>query len=192
MSRFIFGLIILVLSPVTASAAPAFVQQNSGVPQSSVSSLSVSYKSSQIAGNTNIVAVGYNDSVHTISSATDSQGNVYSLAVPLSQVGGFSQAIYYASNIKAGANTVKVVLNGATPYVDLRIAEYSGLPTSSPLVAQSSVSGSGTSVTTPITAQAGNLLFAAGMTASSFNGAGAGFTNRVITNPDGDIVEDAV
>jgi hypothetical protein len=36
------------------------------------------------------------------------------------------------------------------------------------------------------------LLFAAGMTGVSFSGPGAGFTSRVITAPDADIIEDAV
>ena len=44
-----------------ATTAPAFVQQNYATPQSNVSSVSVSHTSAQIAGNTNIVAVGPND-----------------------------------------------------------------------------------------------------------------------------------
>ena len=36
-----------------------------------------------------------------------------------------------------------------------------------------------------------DLLFAAGMTGASFTAPGDGFTERIVTSPDGDIVEDA-
>jgi hypothetical protein len=36
------------------------------------------------------------------------------------------------------------------------------------------------------------LLFAAGMTSAVFTAPGSGFVSRVITSPDGDIVEDRV
>jgi hypothetical protein len=192
MSRLITGLFSVLVS-ATAGASPAFVQQNYAVPSTPQSTVSVSYKNAQVAGNTNIVAVGYNDATHTISSISDSQGNTYLLAVPLLQARGFSQA-YYASNIKAGLNTVKIVLNGATPYVDLRVTEYSGLASSGAFVAGASVSGTSTAPKTPsiTTTDANSLLFAAGMTLSSFRAAGSGYTTRVITDPDADIVEDSI
>jgi hypothetical protein len=40
------------------------------------------------------------------------------------------------------------------------------------------------------TTNAGDLLFAANTVATSTTKAGAGFTNRMITSPDSDIVED--
>ena len=43
-----------------------------------------------------------------------------------------------------------------------------------------------------MTTVSSELLFAAGMTSGTFTSAGTGFTSRVITSPDGDIVEDAV
>ena len=113
--------------------------------------------------------------------------------VPLYRGSGLSQAISYASNIQAGANTVKVALNGATPFVDVRITEYHGMASNSAFVAGSSVQGSGSLAATPnISAEAGNLLFAAGMTVNAFTGASSGYTKRVITSPDSDIVEDRV
>ena len=38
----------------------------------------------QTAGDLNVVAIGLNDSASTITSVTDSAGNVYQLAAPLS------------------------------------------------------------------------------------------------------------
>ena len=75
------------------------------------------------------------------------RGNVYQLAVPTARGSGISQAIYYAKNIKAaaaGANTVTVTFNTATPYVDLRALEYSGLDLVNPFDVGASASGTST------------------------------------------------
>ena len=58
-----------------------------------------------------------------------------------------SQAIYYAPNIKAapaGTNTVTVNFNTATPYVDIRALEYSGLDPVNPFDVGTSAAGAGT------------------------------------------------
>ena len=113
-----------------AVSPPAFVQVNAAVPQTNQSSVPVTYTSAQTAGNTNILAIGWNDATSNITSVTDSAGNAYQLAVPTARGSGVSQAIYYATNIKAapaGTNTVTVTFNTATPYVDIRALEYSGL-----------------------------------------------------------------
>ena len=108
---------------------------------------------------------------------------------------GISQAIYYAKNIKAsaaGANTVTVTFNASTAFVDLRITEYSGLDKVNPLDVSQSASGTAATANSgAVTTTAANeLLFAAGTTTGSFSGAGTGFTNRIITSPDADNVED--
>jgi hypothetical protein len=49
-----------------------------------------------------LAAIGWNSAAGTISSVTDTAGNVYTLAAPLTRGGGnLSQAIYYAKNIVA-------------------------------------------------------------------------------------------
>jgi hypothetical protein len=79
-------------------------------------------------------------------------------------------------------------------FVDLRVTEYSGLISSNSFDVGKSANGSGTTASTAAltTSAASDLLFAAGMTSATFGAPGAGFTSRVITAPDGDIVEDAV
>ena len=124
-------------TPVTVTVAnavvvtpPAFVQVKAATPQTSQSSVGVTYTGAQTAGNTNIVAIGWNNATSNITSVTDSAGNTYQVAVPTARGSGVSQAIYYASNIKAaaaGTNTVTATFNTATPYVDVRALEYSGL-----------------------------------------------------------------
>ena len=185
------------LVATTASPGPTFVQQGYAVPQSPQNVASAVFAGAQSAGDANIVAIGWNDTAASIASVTDSAGNVYQAAIATYRGNGLSQAIYYAANVAAaaaGANQVTVTFNQAAVYVDLRAAEYSGLRQSAPFDAGGSASGSGSTassggVTTTAPAE---FLFAAGMTGAVFSGPGTGFVNRVITAPDGDIVEDAI
>jgi chitodextrinase len=179
------------------TATPNFVQVNATTPQSSQSTVTVTYTAAQTAGNTNIVAIGWNDITSNIVSVTDSAGNAYQVAVPTARGNGLSQAIYYAKNIapsSANGNTVTVTFNTSAAYPDIRIMEYSGLDTVSPFDVGASGSGSGNpalsgSITTTLS---NDLLVGAGMTTWLFNGSGSGFTTRNISSPDGDIVEDQV
>ena len=79
-------------------------------------------------------------------------------------------------------------------FVDLRITEYARVRAASPFDGGVSANGSGTNAATgPVGVPAASeLLFAAGMTGALFSGPGPGYTSRVITTPDGDIVEDAI
>ena len=170
-------------------APPAFVQVNAATPQTNQSSVAVTYTSAQIAGDTNILAIGWNNATSNITSVTDSAGNTYQLAVPTARGTGVSQAIYYATNIKAaaaGTNTVTVTFNTATPFVDIRALEYSGLDPVNPFDVGTSASGTGTSANsgTVTTTAANALIFGAGITTGGFSAAGTNFTTRIITTPD--------
>ena len=173
---------------------PKFVQQNYATPQTPQSQVSVAYSSAQTASNANILAIGWNDETASISTLSDSAGNAYRIAVPTFRGNGLSQAIYYAIDIKAGSNTVTVTFNQPAVFVDLRVTEYSGLRQTNAFDVGASASGMGGNASSgPATLSATNeLLFGAGMTATTFSAAGAGFTRRVITIPDADIVEDTV
>jgi hypothetical protein len=59
-----------------APPAPQFVQAGSATPQTPQSSVSATYADPQTAGNTNIVAIGWNDVTANIASVNDSRGNV--------------------------------------------------------------------------------------------------------------------
>ena len=191
-------------APVTVSVAnavvvtpPAFVQVKAATPQTSQSSVGVTYSGAQTAGNTNVVAIGWNNATSNITSVTDSAGNTYQVAVPTARGSGVSQAIYYASNIKAaaaGTNTVTATFNTATPYVDVRALEYSGLAAVSPFDVGASASGTGTAANSgPVTTTAANeLVFGAGITTGGFSTAGTNFTSRIITAPDADIAQDRI
>jgi hypothetical protein len=168
------------------------------VPQSSaVTSASVTFKAVQTAGNLNLVAVGWNDTQAAVASVSDTAGNVYARAVGPTLGSGLTQSLYYAKNIvasAAGANRVTVVFSPAARYPDVRILEYSGIDSTTPVdtsaaaVGTSAISSGGSVVTTNAT----DVLVGANVVAKSTTGPGSGFTSRVITKPDGDIVEDRV
>jgi hypothetical protein len=196
----VFGACLLVLMGFAgrAQATISFVQQNSSDPQSAQTTVTVPYTLAQTAGNLNVVIVGWNDATHTVSSVTDSKGNVYVLAVgPTVQSGTATQSIYYAKNIAAataGSNTVTVTFNAAAAFPDIRIAEYAGIdpvnPVDGSIAAQGSTASSSSGAFT--TTNANDLLVAANVVQTLTTGAGTGFTSRGITSPDGDILEDRI
>jgi hypothetical protein len=185
----------------TSTVAPppiTFVQVNSATPQTPQTTVTVPFKSAQTAGNLNVVVVGWNDSTAAVSNITDTKGNIYLPAVgPTVQTGVATQAIYYAKNIVAAAangNSVTVTFSPAANYPDIRIAEYSGLDTASPL--DVSVGAQGNSATSSsgavTTTNANDLLIGANLVQTGTTGAGSGFTSRIITPQDADILEDRI
>jgi hypothetical protein len=91
-------------------------------------------------------------------------------------------------------NAVTVTLNAPTRFVEVRIAEYSGLDRTNPLDVNSSASGtSQTANSGPVTTTSANeLLVASGTTQTFFNGSGSGYTLRTITQPNGSILQDRI
>jgi chitodextrinase len=192
----VLALVGALLPLSNAKAAPAFVQVNSATPQTNQSSVTVNFTSAQTAGNTNVIAIGFNDATSTISSVTDSKGNTYAVAAALARGSSLSQAVYYAKNIAsatAGSNTLTVTFSGSVPYADIRVAEYSGLDSTSPVDVTASASGSATTANSGnvTTTSANELIYGAGMTGGGFSSTPInGFTTRVLTQPDTDIAID--
>jgi hypothetical protein len=171
----------------------AFVQQAAAVPQSPQSNVNLAYPQAQTAGNLNVVVIGWNDATANVSSVTDSAGNTYQVAAPLTRGTGVSQVVYYAKNVVGGpANTVMVAFDRPATYVDLRIAEYAGISRTNPLDVTASGTGTGNSAATAAatTTNAKALLVGAGTTFTKFTAAGTNYTLRVITKPNADILED--
>ena len=184
------------LSAGVASAAISYVQGNSATPQTPQAAVTVVFTKAQNAGDLNLVAAGWNDSTATVTSVTDTSGNAYIRVVGPTVINGVeSQSIYYAKSIAgaaAGANAVTVTFATAALYPDIRIAEYGGLDPASPVDVTAAASGNnGTSSSGAVTTTNPNdLLFAANLVQTATTGAGAGFTSRIITTPDADIMED--
>jgi hypothetical protein len=176
---------------------PHYVQGNYAVPQTPQATVTVPYTATQTAGNLNVVIVGWNDTAARVSSVTDTNNNVYQLAIGPTQSSGLSQSVYYAKNIAAPtgrANAVNVTFTSPATYPDIRILEYSGIDPVNAL--DGSVGATGNSVTSSsgnlTTKSANDLLVGANIVATETTGPGANFTQRLLTNPDGDIAEDDV
>lgn len=175
-----------------------FVQEadNSPIPANSPSTVGVAFANAQTAGNTNVVVVGWGASSGVVS-VTDSQGNTYAEAVGTNTVNigtasQVSQNIWYAPNIKAGANTVTVTFNtNSVTFPDVFVLEYSGLSATSVLDVVSGAVGSGSPANSGSATpnNAGDLLVAGGTTTGAFNSSGGSFTVRQRTT-DGNVVGD--
>ena len=172
----------------------SFVQVSSATPQSSLDTVAVPYSVAQAAGGTNVVAIGWNSATSSVSSVSDSAGNTYELAAPVARSAGLSQTIYFARNIKASAagNVVTVRFVTTVPFADVRITEYRGIDIGNPVNATASANGTSVAASSGsvTTTSAKTLLFGAGMTTGGFVSAATGFTTRVITPQDADIIVD--
>jgi Fibronectin type III domain len=134
-------------STITGATTPSvisFVQANAGQPQATQTVVTIPFAAAQTAGNLNIVIVSWNDSVAQIQSVTDTSGNAYALAVgPTIDAGVASQSIYQATSIAAAAaNAVTVTFSSQAAYPDIRIAEYAGVRSTSPVDATAAAQGS--------------------------------------------------
>ena len=183
---------------IGASSPPpngiTFVQVNAATPQSSTASVPVAYRSSQTAGDLNVVVVGWNDATSSISSVTDSAGNSYALAVGPTRGTAMTQAIYYAKNIAGGSNTVTVAFNSAASNPDVRILEYNDVDTTAPLDGTAAAAGSSNTANSgsATTSNANDLIVGADTVYTGNLGPGPAFTARIITSPDSDLAEDRV
>jgi hypothetical protein len=173
------------------AGAISFIQVAAATPQSAESSVALSYSNAETAGDLNIVVVGWNDTVSTVKSVTDSAGNVYHLAIGPTSGSGLRQSIYYASNILSGSDKVTVSFSQAAAYADVRILEYRGvtkLDVTAGASGNSVTANSGSATTTT----ASELIFAANTVATGNQAPGGGFTARIITSPDSDLAEDKI
>ena len=171
-----------------------YVQGNYATPQSSLTTVSITFTAAQAAGDLNVVAVGWSNSTATVSTVTDWQ-HLYGAVGPTVQTGVASQSIYYAKNIAAaaaGANVVTVTFSIAAAYPDIRILEYSGADPNIPVdvTAASSGSSATSSSGSVTTTNPTDLIFGANLVQTLTSGPGSGFTQRLLTSPDGDIAED--
>ncbi len=160
------------------SAGPARVQAAS-IEGSAVSSVSVAFPAGNTAGNFIIAFVRASTTTQTIT-LTDSAGNIYSRAVSQAQAtDGHETAIFYAPNIKAGANTVTATFSASNNHPFLAIYEYSGLSALDRTAGAQGTSATASSGATAATTAASELVFAGlGLPSSATQTvtAGSGFT----------------
>jgi Putative Ig domain len=188
------GVSCLLLWAGTAQAAVSFVQTASSANDSAGSSISQSFSSSNTVGNLIVVAVTWGDSPAPSIRASDTRGNAYLLATTDFDFNhNEGLAIFYAPNIRAGANTVTASFGQADGYRRIIISEFSGVATVSPLDVTANHRGSGTRTANGITSSAaattanGALIFGVVTDDSGSFGtmtAGSSFTRRAIVGKD--------
>ena len=179
------------VTTLTAVSIPAYVTGN--VNACSATSCAVNLTGTN-AGDLIVLGLFVVDST-SVNSVTDTQGNTYTL-IGSPQTWSpyhFVERLYYAKNIKGGANTTTVTLS-ASKYMEVHLYDYSGLDTTSPLDA-SATPQTGTSVTgtsgTLTTSNANDLLFGFFHSDNNVtNTAGAGFTGRTVSAEGIPLAED--
>ena len=110
-----------------ALAAISYVQsaaQTGGVH----STVQAKFPSVQLAGDLNVVFIGWLNTRQHLVSVTDTNRNVYTLVNSVALSGLATQAVYYAQNIAGAAangNSVTVTFDGQATQPDVRISESS-------------------------------------------------------------------
>ena len=170
--------------PVTATSAPAFVQQ-SNARATSGGSIQVTLPKATTAGHLLVVYVVWDNSGPV--AVTDSRGNTYTSAIGPTRFSGdrTNAQIFYAKSSSTGA--AKITATFSTPLTmsgALYAHEYSGIDGSAPVIAATSGAGSSRSMNAGLlaTKSANTLLFAGGESNKTVLLAGSGFTTRSRTS----------
>jgi hypothetical protein len=171
----------ITIAASTGSASIALAQSSS-VQGTGTQSLSAPFQRGNTSGNL-IIAFVRMSSVSQTVQITDTAGNKYAEAVSQVQnADGHQVHVFYATNVKAGANTVRATFSAANNHPWLAIYEYSGLNKTSPLDRIAKAQGSGStpsSGASSVTTNAHELIFAATGLPASYTGAataGSGYT----------------
>ena len=144
-----------------SSSPPSFVQIVANASPGTANSFSLSFPKNTVAGDLIVVAFDY-DTNSTPSSVTDSQSNVFTpVGSQLTSPGQVRSRVYYAKSIKGGADAVTVKLSANSGWIELYLAEYTGLDQSNPIDAQAGATGNAGSVSSgnATTTVAGDLIF---------------------------------
>jgi IPT/TIG domain len=123
-------LLLLFISNSLAAATGISLVQHIGKDAGTNTTASVNFPSANTAGNFIAVAIRGGLSSSQVFTVTDSNGNSYKKAAQIGYTASVvTSAIYYAENIKGGANTVNVSMSVSGP-LRFAILEYSGVATS--------------------------------------------------------------
>lgn len=156
---------LIALASARSDAAISYVQGVSA-PGGSDLAVSATFPGAQAAGDLIVVQVAWWDTTH-VQSVVDSAGNTYALAAgPTLYAYCCGLATYYAKNIAAspaGGNTVTVTFDALTWWREIRVLEYHGIDTTSPLDTWVGATGYGTSMNSgSLTTASVNELLVAG------------------------------
>ena len=178
-------------APLTLTVLPTsyVAQATANHASASASTFSVSFPHNTVAGDVIMVGFDFVSSV-SLQSISDSQGNSFTeVGNQLTSPGGGASRVYYAKNIKGGADTVTVNLSANSAYIEVYLTEYSGMNQTSPIDAQPGAAGSAGAVSSgnATTNFVGDVIY--GYCAADYAcTVGPGFTARSTMN--GNLIED--
>ena len=164
-------------------------QNNTG--QTTISAV---YSLPQHAGDLDVVIIEWSGGAQ-MSALFDSLTNAYLPATGVQGSSSMEQAIFVAAPIadaSFGQNTVTVNFDTAVSFAELRILEYAGLDSASPIDGASTGTGGGNAIADTgslTTSHAHDLLVATVTSTSPITAITAGYSNRLTTSA-GNIVED--
>jgi uncharacterized protein (TIGR03437 family) len=137
-----FSATISVQAATTTTTQISFVQATANGPSSSAKTFSVPFTSKTNTGDLILVGFDFN-SPAKFSSITDSLGNTFTqIGSELTSPGGGHTRLYYAKNIKGGADTVTVNLSAISSFLEVFLSEYAGVDQTNPIDGQSGAFGS--------------------------------------------------
>ena len=178
-------------APLTLTVLPTsyVAQATANHASASASTFSVSFPHNTVAGDVIMVGFDFVSSV-SLQSIADSQGNSFTeVGSQLTSPGGGASRVYYAKNIKGGADTVTVNLSANSAYIEVYLTEYSSMNQTSPIDAQAGAAGSAGAVSSgnATTNFVGDVIY--GYCAADYAcTVGSGFTARSTMN--GNLIED--
>jgi len=121
---------LLFIANSLAAATGISLVQHKGLDAGTNTTASLNFPSANTAGNFIAVVIRGGLSSSQVFTVTDSNGNSYKKAAQIGYTASVvTSAIYYAENIKGGANTVNVSMSVSGP-LRFAILEYSGVATS--------------------------------------------------------------
>lgn len=173
----------------TCASCQSFVQATANAASTSATSFSVSFPSNTVSGD--LILVGFDlDTGVTPSSVTDSQGNVFTqVGSQLTSPASIASQVYYAKNIKGGADTVTVNLSLTSSLIEVYLAEYSGVDQVNPIDVQAGATGTSAAASSgnATTKFAGDIIYGFCEGDGSCT-VGSGFTARSTFNAN--LIED--
>lgn len=183
----------------TGGGVIAHVQTAAATDNTSAASIDRAFTASNVVGNAIVAAFSWGSG--STASCSDSLGNAYTMASSqYDSTNNQSLGICYATNIKAGANTVTITLGGASASRRLIIHEYRGISTVDPVDITTGNIANGTTAANNITSTAattvvnGDLIFGAALddAGTTTITAGTGFTQRNSVNNKDLVTQDMV
>ena len=182
---------------ISSTTQISYVQSNYATPQTTADHVPVKYSTAQLQGDLNVVVVGWNDATVAVSAVTDTSGNTYAAGGRSDGDQRHRDAVdllrqqYRGRRRRCQHGDGAVQRSGdrggcAHPRVQ-RHRHHSPLDAS-----VGAINSSGTIVSSgaATTTNANDLIIGANLTTGDTAGPGPGFTARMITVPDADIVED--